>query len=334
MNMMNEQDPNDIRAQLFASLQQRLAPVAQPDVAAQEAAAKQAQDQSNMIRSGVQLGQAFLGNANSNGDNLYSQSLEGDAKTELAKALEAKRLATEAEKRREELRNGLTTRFVDDQNLTARQAKEVEEKRKDYATATGDKRADAETQFERDKELERIRNQGKLSAIEAKGEQKLDKPLEAKIVNDKTALDNTLSLLGTIKELKKGIPTGQGQNIRNSAAQLINIDDPQVSGFKAMVGTQLADYIKSISGAAVSDQERAFLIKNVPTMQDSDETFNQKLDQVIERLTANRQRFLDNIEGSGRKVSDQFKQTGAPSSDKLSADEQAELDALEKQFGK
>ncbi len=312
--MNNPLDPNDIRAQLFASLQERMAPVAQPDTAEQEEAARKANQDAMMIRSGVQLGHAFLGQAKSDGDNLYSQSLEGDAKSQLAKAMEAKRMAAEQDKRREELRNGLSTRFVDDQNLRDRTAEDNKTKEGVAKLKREQDVADQEALFKQQTKLAGINNQGKLSAIEAKGEQKSDKPLETKIVNDKTALDNTLSLLGTIKEMKKDIPTGKASNVQNGLAQMINVDDPKVSGFKAMVGTQLADYIKSISGAAVSDQERAILLKNVPSMDDIDATFNTKLDAVIQRMTDNRGRFLQNVEGSGRKVSDQFKQTGAPQS--------------------
>lgn len=115
---MVNQDPNDIRAQLLASLQERMAPVAQPDVSQEQNAALMDRAGSGTVRAGTQLANAFMGRQ-SNGDNNFSQNLDDDAKQQLAAAMEKKRMAVEMDKRREELRNGLSTRFVDDENQRA-----------------------------------------------------------------------------------------------------------------------------------------------------------------------------------------------------------------------
>lgn len=309
--------PPSIREQILASLQERMAPVAQPDVATEQNAALMDRAGSGTARAGIQLANAFMGRQ-SNGDNEFSKNLDDDAKQQLAAAMEKKRMAAEMDKRREELRNGLSTRFVDDANLTARN--DTDNKNKISAAEAKAKEDAAAAKAGHGYKMEEIgaMNKGKIDVTNIKGDQKSDKPLETKIVNDKTAMDNTLSLLNTIKAMKNGdkgvggIATGKMENMRNSAAQMIDVGDPKVSTFKAMVGTQLADYIKSISGAAVSDQERAFLLQNVPSMGDDDETFNAKLDKVTERLTGNRARFIDNVAGSGRKVTDEFRNVGAP----------------------
>lgn len=129
--------------------------------------------------------------------------------------------------------------------------------------------------------------------------------LSDKQLQDITSQDNAIKFIDEIRNYKaqNKIETGQLADKRNQAGQLVNIDDPKVSTFRAMVGQQLADYVKSISGAAVSDQERAILEKLVPKMNDSEATFASKLDQLQTKLNKFKENELQMMKkGQGKAV--------------------------------
>ena len=107
--------------------------------------------------------------------------------------------------------------------------------------------------------------------------------------------------IGKMKTDGKGIDTGPIAAARTWLASKATIADPERVKFKAMVGNQLAEYIKSISGGAVSVEERASLLENVPTTVDDDEEFVAKLDTV--------RRMLETKLGTKRKA---FAATGRP----------------------
>lgn len=96
--------------------------------------------------------------------------------------------------------------------------------------------------------------------------------------------DTGLDSLRDIMARKAAIDTGPFAARRNAIAGKLGIDDPDISAFRASVGDSLATYIRSLSGAAVSDRERAFLVANVPKMEDNDAVFNAKLKTVADRL--------------------------------------------------
>lgn len=104
------------------------------------------------------------------------------------------------------------------------------------------------------------------AAIELKGAQKL------------------LDELGNLKKTggKDGTPinTGPLEALVGFAAGKVGLQSPEWTKFKATAGTQLAEYIKSISGATVSEPERKELLNNVPTPSDDDEEFVAKLEAV------------------------------------------------------
>jgi hypothetical protein len=62
-----------------------------------------------------------------------------------------------------------------------------------------------------------------------------------------------------------------------------------------LVGIQLADYVKSISGAQVSEQEAQRLLKNIPNMTDKPASFKAKLDQFRDDLADAKKTYLTNI---------------------------------------
>lgn len=147
-----------------------------------------------------------------------------------------------------------------------------------------------------------------ITIKDAAAVQSLEKPridaykLDKSQLEDITNFDNSIDTLNRIAAEKPGQDTGPISNIQNFLAQKAGIDDPQKSAFKAMVNDQVAQYIKSISGAAASDKERAFLMQNLPKVDDNDETFNAKLEAVKTKMNEMRQRYLENLSKAGKDI--------------------------------
>jgi len=102
-------------------------------------------------------------------------------------------------------------------------------------------------------------------------------------------LQGARSLLDQLEQMKAGknIDTGPIANAIDWFRSKAGVGDPKRVEFKALVGTQIAEYIKSISGATVSEPERAALLENVPTASDNDEAFMAKL-ATVKRLIDNK----------------------------------------------
>lgn len=142
-------------------------------------------------------------------------------------------------------------------------------------------------------------------ALEAK---KNEKQTKMEMPSDKqtqtiTDLDNIIQAAEDVKRGKVTVHTGPFAAFRNAVAREIGWDDPKVTAFRAQVGEQLADYVKSKTGAAASNQERAFLMDNIPNMSDNDETFTEKLRRFKMKAEQIRARTLQNIEAQGKNVS-------------------------------
>jgi len=82
-----------------------------------------------------------------------------------------------------------------------------------------------------------------------------------------------------------------------------------------LVGIQLADYVKSISGAQVSEQEAARLLKNIPNMTDKPKAFKTKLDQFRKELEGARETYLKNIEKQKKGAKKYLDSTGKAKDD-------------------
>jgi len=136
-------------------------------------------------------------------------------------------------------------------------------------------------------------NDAKKAAAQSQRE-KMELPSQA-FVKDINAADLALKGVDDLEKLvRSGLETGAWANRRNIIAGMVNIDDPAVTSLRAKLGSQLAEYIKGISGAAVSDNERAFLEGNMPTMKDSPETILQKLKDYKEITAYGRNRLIIN----------------------------------------
>lgn len=100
------------------------------------------------------------------------------------------------------------------------------------------------------------------------------------------------NMLGRLENMKTGkdgagaIDTGPFAALASFIASKAGAGNPRMVEFKALAGEQIAGYIKSISGATVSETERRNLLENVPGVGDDDEEFLAKLKQVKDTLDA------------------------------------------------
>ncbi len=144
--------------------------------------------------------------------------------------------------------------------------------------------------------------------VHAKKEKDEPSPTDVRMVG---GYNEAIGLLGEIKKdkMEKGIDTGPIANVRNFLAGKVGIDDPKVSTLKQSLVDTLAGKVKTLSGTAASDKERAFLKFSLPAMSDNDEQFIAKLDQAVKNLELAKKAKLDAIQAGGRDV--RALQTGA-----------------------
>jgi len=130
--------------------------------------------------------------------------------------------------------------------------------------------------------------------------------------------DDGVRILDDIDDLLKNTDVntdlGPYASRAESAQQYIpgmEMDEPFVKT-QQLVGIQLADYVKSISGAQVSEEEAQRLLKNIPNMSDKPVAFKTKLDQFRKDLKDSKDLYLDNI-GVQKKGAKKFKDSKKPS---------------------
>lgn len=165
---------------------------------------------------------------------------------------------------------------------------------------------------ENERKLEQQYRQNKDYLERTTEKRKEARPSE-KSVEQLVQYDTALSLLEDIKKRKPKFNTGRFESAKNAGAQLIGVDDPEYSAFKADVNDQLAQYIKSISGAAASDKERGFLSQIQISTNDNDKTFMAKLESAINKIKNARAAHVEAQERIGKDMS-QFQETVVPKS--------------------
>lgn len=186
----------------------------------------------------------------------------------------------------------------------------------------------------------------RLEKLQADRE-KLDEKREEKrkLSNDQTKSINELdTLLDNLKKLevekKVGedggtpIDTGRISAGLNTVAGFVGLDDPKITAFRASLGQNLADYIRSISGATVTPQEREFLTINTPNFKDNDEQFNRKMTAFINKVADIRKRHISGYKNQGKNVSNfeqrkELDELDQPKEDSL-ADKQEHLNLINK----
>jgi hypothetical protein len=129
---------------------------------------------------------------------------------------------------------------------------------------------------------------------DAAGDGKPVKPLltPAEVVGV-TDLQQGLDIMDRLTKLKTtggkdGAPidTGPFAEFAGWFAKNLDMEDTKKTEFKALAGENVATYIKSISGATVSEPERKNLLENVPTPGDHDDRFMAKLKMIKDTLDA------------------------------------------------
>lgn len=125
--------------------------------------------------------------------------------------------------------------------------------------------------------------------------------LSDKEVKDITAFDDGMRILEDIERILQ--TTDVDKDLGPYASRVENLSDliPGVEQdedfvkMQQLVGIQLADYVKSISGAQVSEQEAQRLLKNIPNMTDKPNAFKTKLDTFRKELSEAKEDYLSNI---------------------------------------
>lgn len=134
-----------------------------------------------------------------------------------------------------------------------------------------------------------------------------DKKEKEAVLSDKQVstiaeYEKPLKMLDSIISDKANFDTGPLAGRLNAGASWVGLDDSKKSAFRADVGDALAQYIKGISGAAVSESERRALIGNLPTINDNDKSFMTKAAAVKKRLQELKEVELGLFEKQGKNV--------------------------------
>lgn len=119
-------------------------------------------------------------------------------------------------------------------------------------------------------------------------------------VKDVTGLKQGYDILNEIKNKKPGYDTGPFESAKNWFQSQIGVDDPDYSAFMAWTGNQLVEYMRSISGARITDQERQFLKKNQPNISDNDDVFMSKLKSSADFVKSKLKSNIDSYQMLGR----------------------------------
>lgn len=117
--------------------------------------------------------------------------------------------------------------------------------------------------------------------------------------------DASLANLSRLQELKRGVDTGVIPSGLNTLAKKVGIDNPKSSTARSQMKAYVSDAVRAISGAAASDQERAFLTEQVPNANDDDDTFEAKLAETMRRVQMIRDTRVNALKMAGKGV-DQF----------------------------
>lgn len=308
-------------------------------LASNEQQAKDLGNQSQLIKSGVILGDALMGRR-STGDNLGSQMYDDQAKGLLAKNLEMKKSAEEEAKRRADIAKAFGLQDVQDASQLDRQNKNnadqiARDNNQNAHTVGRDKtlhgydRENAAQKFGYDKEL-----LGVKAAADANKPKDL-KPMEAAFINELKGYDDTDSLMAQANALVGTVQPGPGESLVQAAARKFGADSPEFSEFKAVLGTALGDRIKTLSGTAANESEVKRIRENTPNESDSPATFQRKMNFFLKYTADKRNSTLNTLEKAGRDVTGFRKATSAgkesaktesATNNKVSAEDQAAID--------
>jgi len=119
--------------------------------------------------------------------------------------------------------------------------------------------------------------------------------LSDKQVETLTQYDFAIDSVDRIRELIPGITTGPITSRVNALKQYLDTSPTAYNELRSETIDSLSQYIKSISGAQVSDKEREFLERAFPNINDAPKVFLDKLNQLENRVRQRRFRFVKNV---------------------------------------
>lgn len=129
----------------------------------------------------------------------------------------------------------------------------------------------------------------------------LKQRLSDKEVKDISVMEDGNRIIDEIETLFKSGKVDESlgpyaSNIESSKQYVPGMErDENFVKMQQLVGINLAEYIKSISGAQVSEQEAQRLLKNLPTVDDKPAAFRTKLEQFKKEFKEARVNYLQNI---------------------------------------
>lgn len=140
------------------------------------------------------------------------------------------------------------------------------------------------------------KNQGALDVQGAKNAgaagRVTTKPLPPGIGKEVADIDTSIDLMNSISKDLDSQETGKLANFKNWIGQQVNKDDPKFTQFKQKVGTQLSQIVLNLTGKAATDSERKLIADNTPTVNDSNETFRAKLQNLYDFAISKRQNYI------------------------------------------
>lgn len=119
--------------------------------------------------------------------------------------------------------------------------------------------------------------------------------LSDKQVETITSLDSTLRSMSRIDEYFKDTKTGPVIGRLQTVAQLADQAPEMFTKLKVEADNMLANYVKFISGAQVSDRERAMFEKMMPRVNDAPGVFKNKLEAFNRIISEHRDDLLNRI---------------------------------------
>ena len=170
----------------------------------------------------------------------------------------------------------------------------------------------------------------KVSEIKAKHQIAKDTQLSDKQVEKLESMNTVLDSVDRIEEIQQDVSTGLGRGLFQSMAEFADAAPAQFTELKSETNSALAAYVKSISGAQVSELEAQRLKNIIPDIGDAPDVFDAKLKTFRRIVKANKKAFKNaiisgqplkagTIIGLDKAEKDNAKNKAASSKDKINA---------------
>jgi hypothetical protein len=151
---------------------------------------------------------------------------------------------------------------------------------------------------QRQRILDLTEEEKRLSIEQMKG----GKPLEATVVKDIAEADATMAAVKDLERRNPDIGTGFFRSVQNTLAQVVGIDDPATTKFRADTANLTNEIISRLSGANVPPPEMERIAQGIPQFGDDDVAFKQKLKATWDRVERARTAAIAAAKAGGRNV--------------------------------